>query len=79
MRKLISSALRALVSISFIVLLLYIMRDKNPQIIKAFTSTKVPVFLLALAFFVSAIFVASIRLKLIIKAQEIPVTYRESV
>jgi len=55
------------------------MRDKYPQIIKAFASTKVPIFLLALVLFVLAILVASIRLKLIIKAQEIPVTYKESV
>ena len=79
MRKLISSFLRAFVSIFFIVLLLYIMRDKYPQILKAFASTNIMIFLLALGFFIAAIFVASIRMKLIIEAQEIPVTLKESV
>jgi len=79
MRKLISSSLRALVSVSFIALLLYIMRDKYSEILRAFASTKAPIFLLALTFFVLAIFIASLRLKLIIKAQEIPVSYREAV
>ena len=54
------------------------MRDKYPQIIKTFASTKVPIFLIALALFTLAIFVASIRLRLIIEAQGIPVTYNES-
>ncbi|MFA5500048.1 MAG: lysylphosphatidylglycerol synthase transmembrane domain-containing protein [Candidatus Omnitrophota bacterium] len=79
MKKLLSSAIRAFISLFFIVLLLYIMRDKYPQIIKAFASTKVPIFLLSVFFFILAIFVASERLKLITRAQEIPVTYKEAV
>jgi uncharacterized protein (TIRG00374 family) len=65
------------VSVSFIVLLLYIMRDKYPQILKTFASTKIPVFLLGLGIFVIAVSVASVRLKLLIGAQEIPVTLKE--
>jgi uncharacterized protein (TIRG00374 family) len=79
MKKILSSAIRAFISMFFIILLLYIMRDKYPQIIRAFASTKVPIFLSGLLVFVFAIFVASVRLRLIIEAQEIPVTYKESV
>lgn len=79
MKKLLSSAIRAFISLFFIVLLLYIMRDKYPQIIKVFTSTRVPIFLLSVFLFIVAIFVASERLKLITHAQEIPVTYKEAV
>lgn len=79
MKKVLSSAIRAFISIFFIILLLYIMRDKYPQIIKAFASTKVLIFLLGILFFIFAIFVASVRLKLIIEAQEIRVTFKESV
>lgn len=79
MKKLLSAAIRAFISLFFIILLLYIMRDKYPQIIKAFASTKVLIFALALFFFICAIFVASERLKLIIRAQQIPVTFTESV
>ena len=78
MKKLLSSAIRAFISISFIVLLLYIMRDRYPQILKALASTKIPVFILGLLCFIAAISVASIRLKLIIEAQEIPVTLKEA-
>lgn len=79
MKRLLSSAIRAFISLLFIIILLYIMRDKYSQIMKAFASTKVLVFLLALLFFIFAIFVASERLKLIIKAQQIPVTFNEAV
>ena len=52
MKKLLSSAIRAFISIFFIILLLYIMRDKYPQILKAFASTSIPIFLLSLLAFV---------------------------
>ena len=79
MRKILSSAIRAFISISFIVLLLYIVRDKYPQIIKALASTKVPIFLLGILFFILAIFIASVRLRFIIEAQDIAVTFKEAV
>lgn len=78
MKKLLSSAIRAFISIFFIILLLYIMRDKYSQIIKAFTSTKVPIFLLGIVIFIFAVSIASARLRLIIEAQEISVTYKEA-
>jgi len=53
------------------------MRDKYPQILKAFASTKVPIFLLGLLMFAAAAFVGSIRLKLLIDAQHIAVTLKE--
>ncbi len=79
MKKILSSAIRAFISISFIILLLYIMRDKYPQIIKALASTKAFIFILGVLCFVFAVFIASIRLRLIIEAQEIPVTFKEAV
>jgi hypothetical protein len=78
MNKSISQALRAFVSVFFIALLLYIMRDKYPQIIKAFASTKVLIFLLAFFIFMAATFLASIRLRLLIEAQGISVTFKEA-
>lgn len=77
MTKRSSQALRVFVSVFFIILLLYIMRDRYPQILKAFASTRVPVFLLGLLIFAAAVFVASIRLKLLIGAQGITVTLKE--
>ncbi|MDP3791961.1 MAG: lysylphosphatidylglycerol synthase transmembrane domain-containing protein [Candidatus Omnitrophota bacterium] len=79
MKKLLSTALRAFVSIFFIILLLYIMRDKYPQILKALADTKGFVFLVGLLCFIAAIFIASIRLRLIVEAQNILITYKESV
>ena len=54
------------------------MRDRYPQILKAFASTKVPVFLLGLLIFAAAASVASIRLRLLIEAQGITVTLKEA-
>ncbi len=54
------------------------MRDKYSQILKAFASTKVLVFFLGFLIFIAACFVASVRLKLIIEAQDIPVTLKEA-
>jgi len=55
------------------------MRDKYPQILKTFASTKVLIFLLGLLIFACAAFVASIRLKLLIEAQNIVITLKEAV
>jgi uncharacterized protein (TIRG00374 family) len=78
MNKTLSQGLRAFVSIFFIVLLFYIMRDKYSQILSAFASTKVPIFLLALLIFAAAASVASVRLKLLIEAQDIAITLKEA-
>lgn len=69
--------MRAFISLSFILLLLYIMRDKYPQIIRVLASTKAFIFILSFLIFILACSVASIRLKLIIGAQGIPVTFKE--
>ena len=79
MKKLLSSALRTFISIFFIILLLYIMRDKYPQIMKTFASTKVPMFILGFLLFIGACLVASVRLRFLIVAQGIAVTLREAV
>lgn len=54
------------------------MRDKYPQILKAFASTDVPTFFLGFLIFVAACAAASVRLKLLIGAQDIVVTFRET-
>jgi len=77
MTKRASQALRASISVFFIALLFYTMRDKYPQILEAFASTKVPIFLLGLVIFTAAIFTGSIRLKLLIEAQGTVVTLKE--
>lgn len=79
MKKVLSSAIRAFISISFILILLYIMRDKYPQILKIFSSTKAPLFILSLFIYALACAIASIRLKLLIEAQEISITMPEAV
>lgn len=80
MRKILSSPLlRAFISIFFIVLLLYIMRDKYPQILGALKSTKVSLLMLALVVFLFAVIVGSIRFKLLISAQDMAVTVKEAV
>ena len=79
MRKLLSTLLRGFISIFFIILLLYIMRDKYPQIMKTFASTKVPMFILGFLLFIGACLVASVRLRFLIVAQGIAVTLREAV
>ena len=74
-KTILSSSIRTFISVFFIVLLLYIMRGEYPQILKAFASTKVPIFIAGLLLFVSAISVASVRFELLIKAQDIPVKF----
>lgn len=78
MRKILSSAIRVFISVFFILLLLYIMRDKYPQILKALASTNVPVFFLGFLIFVAACAAASVRLQFLIGAQDIVVTLRET-
>lgn len=78
MRKILSSLLRGFISIFFIILLLYIMRDKYPQILKALASTKVLVLVMGFLMFVAAIAIASIRFKLLVDAQEIAITFKEA-
>ncbi|MDO8536184.1 MAG: lysylphosphatidylglycerol synthase transmembrane domain-containing protein [Candidatus Omnitrophota bacterium] len=78
MNKTLSQVLRAFVSVFFIILLLYIMRDKYAEILKVFASTKVPIFLSGLLIFAGAASIASIRLRLLIEAQGIAVTLKEA-
>ena len=79
MKKIISSVLRVSVSLVLILILLYIMRDKYGDILKALKNTNVLVFLLGLMVFILAISVASLRFQLIVKAQgDIPIIFREA-
>ena len=79
MKKLISSILRVAVSLVLILILLYIMRDKYGDILRALKHTNVLIFLLGLAVFIMAISVASLRFQLIVKAQgDIPIIFKEA-
>jgi hypothetical protein len=55
------------------------MRDKYDLIINALKGTRVPLFALALLAFLTAITLASVRLKLIINAQDITISLKEGV
>lgn len=79
MKNNISAVLRASVSIGLIVLLLYIMRGKYGEIFSALKATNAGTFVMALAIFTAAIFLAAYRMMLIIKAQEIAICFTESV
>lgn len=78
MKRRIFNVLRAAVSLFLIVILLYIMRDKHGQILRAIKGTNVPLFALAFLLFTTAVAIASFRFKLIIDAQgNIPVIFPE--
>jgi glycosyltransferase 2 family protein len=69
-KKLISIALRSFVSVLLIVLLLYIMRDRYADIVKAIKGMRPAVFGMSVLVFACAICAASFRLKLLACAQE---------
>jgi len=78
MKQKVSILIRAAVSIGLIVLLLYIMRGKYGQIIAALQRTDAALFAAAFAAYLAALTLASLRLMLIIRAQDIPLLFRES-
>lgn len=79
MKNKITTFLKIATSLALILILLYIMRGKYDQIITALKGTNVAIFGLAVLIFFVAIAIASLRLKLIITAQGLPVTFRESI
>jgi len=78
MKKKISAFLRIGVSLLLIAALLYIMRGKYGDIARALKSTNMVVFIMATAAFLAACTLASFRMKLIIEAQGIRLTFREA-
>ena len=78
MKKAILPLIRTFISVFFIALLLYIMRDKYPQIIEVLAKTRITVFAAGFLIFLAACAAASARLRIIIEAQDIPVTFKES-
>lgn len=78
MKKKISPFLRTAVSLLLIIVLLYIMRGKYGDIVKALKNTNMYVFSLAFAAFMVASTVASFRMKLIIEVQGIDLTFWEA-
>lgn len=71
--------LRILISLLLIIILLYIMRGKYSDIISALKNVNIFIFFLAFAAFLLAISSASLRLELIVKAQKIPITFKDAV
>ncbi len=78
MKKILFPILRVAVSCLLIVILVYIMRDKYDLILNALKGTRVSMFTLAFLAFLTAITLASLRLKLIINAQEITISLKEA-
>lgn len=78
MKKILQASLKVFVSLILIVILLYIMRGKYDQILRAIAETDIRLFFAATALFICAIIVASYRLMFIVEAQEISITFTES-
>ena len=78
MKKKFMPFLRVFVSLALIVVLLYVMRGKYGDIWNVLKGTSVAMLVLAVLAFVIAIAISSIRLKLIIEAQEIPINFSET-
>lgn len=80
MKKIISLVLRTSISLAFIIILLYIMRDRYGEIVSTLKGTNISILIFALSVLVLGLCVASLRLELIVKAQEnIPITFPEAV
>ena len=77
-KSLYSFLLRVFVSLLFIIILLYIMRDKYGQIAKVLKGTDLPLFSFSLFVFFLALAASVFRLKLIIATQGIPATFMEA-
>jgi uncharacterized protein (TIRG00374 family) len=73
-----SSLIRIFVSIILIILLLYVMRGKYSQILDALKNTNLSKFCLGTLVYTGAILLASLRLQLIARAQEIAMSFAES-
>lgn len=78
MKNRILVVLRTAVSAGLIILLLYIMRDKYPQIVEALKGTNPYLFIASLVIFIICLMLASLRLKLIIAAQGTKTTLKEA-
>jgi len=71
MKKWLSSApFRVLVSALLIIILLYIMRDRYGQIVSALKGTDIALFWIGMLVFIGALAAASLRLKIIVQAEE---------
>jgi len=77
-KKIFDFVLRSSVSVILIIILLYIMKDKYAAIVEALKTMNFSLFLLALAVFVVAIGTSGLRMRLIVQAQNIPITVMEA-
>jgi len=79
-KNILSFILRTFVSVTLILILLYIMRDKYGEILKTLKGTNVSIFGFAFFVFAGALSLASFRLKLIIEAGEnLKIRFREAI
>ena len=78
MRKHLFAFLKIFVSVGLILVLLYLMRDKYAQVGQVLKGTNIPAFGLALVIYLFAIALASLRFKIIAKAQDIDTTFAEA-
>jgi len=78
MRKHLFAFIKVFVSVALIVILLYVMRGKYAQIGHVLKGTSILVFGISFIIFLAAVSLASLRLKVICKAQDIDVTFSES-
>lgn len=74
----ISSFIRVSVSLLLITILLYAMRGNYGQILSVLKGTSIATFFLAFLAFILAVSISSIRLKLIVAAQDIKITFGEA-
>ena len=70
--------LRSLVSLSFIALLFYLVRDDIPAIANALKNIDRGLAVLAVAIFLGTVFMLSKRLQIIFEAEEIPISFLNS-
>jgi len=78
MKNKLFTLLRILISVSLIGFLLWIMRDKMPDIIVTIKSADKPLLLLGFTIYITAVFIIAFRMLNVIKVQSIILTYKEA-
>ena len=79
MKKRLYAIVRVVISLFLIALLLFIMRGNYAKIVYLFTHIHIKIFIMSFVYFVIGISIATLRLKLIIQAQELKVTFFEAI
>ncbi len=79
MKQWIYTALRGAISLILIVLLLYIMRGNYDTVADILRYTDISIFACSIGIFILAISIASLRLKMIIAAQDLKISFLEAI